>query len=284
MWNHDLKQLFFVMIHYFKKWKMFSELEDEIRIRLHDKEDELNSELINEIDPEIPTKYNSVNVFLGRAGSGKSFNILQIFAKISKVCQRTHVILYINKTGQANDKTFSEIFEDLIDIPIVFCSYNNAVPTFDKIRRYKELYQQIKEKHLENRIHPDQKKDILKNLYINDFSPDWLHTIVYFEDAHKNPLIYGKKDLYFISQLPLFRHDKVSYYFSLQVFTGFPTDIKTQITHLFLFPGYSQRQFKFIVGNLNVRKDINSLLQKYKNLTKYGFLKIDNEQGNIEVF
>ena len=71
---------------------MFSELEDEIRIRLQDRKDELQQELINEIDPEIPTKYNSVNVFLGRAGSGKSFNILQIFAKISQVCPRTHLI------------------------------------------------------------------------------------------------------------------------------------------------------------------------------------------------
>ena len=124
---------------------MFSELEDEIRIRLQDRKDELQQELINEIDPEIPTKYNSVNVFLGRAGSGKSFNILQIFAKISQVCPRTHLIIYINKTGEPNDRTYSEIFKDLIKIPIICCSYNEAVSTFDNIRRYKELYQQIKD-------------------------------------------------------------------------------------------------------------------------------------------
>lgn len=284
MFNHDLKPSYSVMTQLFKKVKMFSELEDEIRIRLQDRKDELQQELINEIDPEIPTKYNSVNVFLGRAGSGKSFNILQIFAKISQVCPRTHLIIYINKTGEPNDRTYSEIFKDLIKIPIICCSYNEAVPTFDNIRRYKELYQQIKDEHLENKIHRDQRKEIFQNLYIQDFDQDWLHTIVYFEDAHKNPLIYGKKDLYFISQLPLFRHDKVSYYFSLQVFTQFPTDIKTQITDLFLFPGYSSRQFKFIVGNLNITKDVNKILQKYQSLNKYGFLQIDNEDGKIEVF
>ena len=263
---------------------MFSELEDEIRIRLYDREEKLNQELINEIDPEIPTKYNSVNVFLGRAGSGKSFNILQTFAKISQVCPRTHLILYINKTGEPNDRTYSEIFSDLIQIPIICCNYNNAVPIFENIRRYKELYQEIKDRNLENKIHPKQRKEIFQNLYINNFDQDWLHTIVYFEDAHKNPLIYGKKDLYFISQLPLFRHDKVSYYFSLQVFTQFPTDIKTQITDLFLFPGYSSNQFKFILRNLNTTKDSGEILEMYQNLEKHGFLKIDNEQGNIEVF
>ena len=34
---------------------MFSELEDEIRIRLYENENKLNQELINEIDPEILT-------------------------------------------------------------------------------------------------------------------------------------------------------------------------------------------------------------------------------------
>ena len=72
---------------------MFSELEDDIRLRLIERESQLNQEKINMIDEEIPTKYNSVNVFLGKAGSGKSFNILQIFAKISKVCPRTHLII-----------------------------------------------------------------------------------------------------------------------------------------------------------------------------------------------
>ena len=181
---------------------MFAELEDEIQYRLYERQNELNQELINEIDPEIPTKYNSVNVFLGRAGSGKSFNILQTFAKISKVCTRTHLIIYINKTGEPNDRTFSEIFKDLIDIPIIYCDYNTAVPTFDNIRRYKELYQEIKDRHLENRIHPEQRQELFEALKINHMKADWLHTIVYFEDAHKNPLIYGKKDLYFISQLP----------------------------------------------------------------------------------
>ena len=272
------------MTHFFKKEKMFSELEDDIRIRLLERETELNQEKINRIDPEIPTKYNSVNVFLGRAGSGKSFNILQIFAKISKVCPRTHLIIYINKTGEPNDRTFSEVFKDLIDIPIIFCDYNTAVPTFNTVRRYKEVYQQIKDRHLEHQVPPHVREELFETLHINHFHAEWLHTIVYFEDAHKNPLIYGKKDLYFISQLPLFRHDKVSYYFSLQVFTGFPTDIKTQITDLFLFPGYSSRQVKFIISNLNITKDGNKFMKMYQGLEKYGFVKIDNEEGKLEVF
>ena len=252
---------------------MFNELEDEIRIRLFQNENKLNQELIKEIDPEILTKYNSVNVFLGRAESGKSFNILTTFAKIMIIC--------INKT---NDRTFWEIFHDLITIPIVFCSYENAVPIVDNILRYKELYQEIKDRHLENRIHSKQRNEIFENLKIENFEQDWLHTIIYFEDAHKNPLIYGKKDLYFIKQLPLFRHDKVSYYFSLQIFTQFPTDIKTQITDLFLFPGYSSRQVKFIISNLNIKKSSDKFVEKYNQLQKHEFIKIDNETGRIQVF
>ena len=87
-----------------------------------------------------------------------------------------------------------------------------------------------------------------------------------------------------MTKFPTTFPDKVSYYFSLQVFTQFPTDIKTQITDLFLFPGYSSNQFKFILRNLNTTKDSGEILEMYQNLEKHGFLKIDNEQGNIEVF
>ena len=56
MFKEDQKQSFSVMTQKFKKDKMFSELEDEIRIRLFDREEKLNQELINEIDPDISNK------------------------------------------------------------------------------------------------------------------------------------------------------------------------------------------------------------------------------------
>ena len=59
-------------------------MNSKIKLELFQNETKLNQELINEIDPEIMTKYNSVNVFLRRAGSGKSFNILTAFVKLAK--------------------------------------------------------------------------------------------------------------------------------------------------------------------------------------------------------
>lgn len=263
---------------------MFSELEDQINYKLHADHEKLSQELIQDIDPEIITKYNSINVFLGRAGSGKSFNILQTFAKISLVSSNTHLIIYINKTGVPNDRTYLNIFKDLIKIPIIFCSYENAVPTVNEILHFKKIYQKIKDKHLEYRINPEKMEELFDILHIDSFDEDWLHTIIYFEDAHKNPLIYGNTNkLYFINQLPLFRHDKVSYYFALQVFTQFPTDIKTQITDLFLFPGYSSRQVKFILDNVNIEMSKDDFLKEYNKLEDKEFIRIDNEQGKIEI-
>ena len=40
------------------------------------------------------------------------------------------LILYINKTGDPNDRTFREIFANLIQIPIICCDDNNAVTNF----------------------------------------------------------------------------------------------------------------------------------------------------------
>lgn len=260
----------------------FTDLENEIYMKLKQNKKELKVEKIHEIDPEIITKYNSINVFLGKAGNGKSFNIYQTFAKISLVSPNTHLIIYISKTGRPNDKTF-DLFEEFIKIPILFCSINDAVPLCDEIFQWKEIYRKMKEGEIdEDDIDIDE---MCRVLQIKNVKQPWLHTIVYFEDSHQNPLIYGNnKTLYFLQRIPLFRHDQTSYYFAIQLLKGFPTDIKTQITDLFLFPGYSVQQLKFILNNINLKEDRDSFIESYKELKKKEFVNINNETGNIDFY
>ncbi|OHT06768.1 hypothetical protein TRFO_05454 [Tritrichomonas foetus] len=261
----------------------FLDLEQKINQKLFNQKDDLKEEKIQEIDPDILTKYNSINVFLGKAGSGKSFNILQTFAKISLVSPKTHLILYITKTGRVNDKTF-DLFNEFIKIPIVYCSLEDAVSKFNEIIEWKEVYRKIKEGELDiSDLTAENKRTLFEKLCIKNFRHKWLHTIVYFEDAHKNPLLYGNnKNLYFLQRIPLFRHDNCSYYFAIQLLVGFPSDLKTQITDLFLFPGYSNQQLKFIMNHINIDMNPTEFIECYKSLGRREFIKINNETGNIE--
>lgn len=260
----------------------FIDLENELHYKIKNQKNELRQEQIFEIDPDIITKYNSINVFLGKAGRGKSFRILETFAKISLVSPNTHLILYITKSGRANDKTF-ELFQEFIKIPILFCSIDNAVSIFHNIILWKEVYRKIQEGELdEDDVDLDE---MYKALRIKNLKQKWLHTIIYFEDSHKNPLICGNnKNLYFLQRVPLFRHDHCSYYFALQVLVGFPTDLKTQITDLFLFPGYSTQQLKFIMNNVNIGMDPIEFVEQYKQLKKKEFININNENGYVEFY
>ncbi len=259
----------------------FLELENQLYHKLKQNKSELKQEQIREIDPEIITKYNSVNVFLGKAGSGKSFNILQTFAKISLASPNTHLIVYITKTGRPNDKTF-DLLSEFIRIPIIFCSFDNAVEFFDYLIEMKELYRKIKEGIIDKS--EVDLRELYEVLHINNLKQDWLHTIIYFEDAHKNPLLYGNKNLYFIQRVPLFRHDNCSYYFAIQLLVGFPTDLKIQITDLILFPGYSKQQIRFILDNVNVNMDRNKFIEHYGELEKKQFININNETGDVEFY
>lgn len=263
----------------------FIDLESQIQQKIYTLKQELKEEKIAEIDPEILTKYNSINVFLGKAGSGKSFNILQTFAKISIASPNTHLIIYITKTGIVNDKTF-DLFKEFINIPILFCSQEEAVNKFNEVMEWKEVYRKIQEGEIDkNDLTRDAIRELFDNLRIKNFKHKWLHTIVYFEDAHKNPLLYGNnKHLYFLQRIPLFRHDNCSYYFAIQLFVGFPTDLKTQITDLFLFPGYSNQQIKFILNHINVNMNAQEFIERYKELNKREFININNETGCVEFY
>ncbi|OHT13347.1 hypothetical protein TRFO_16557 [Tritrichomonas foetus] len=263
----------------------FLELEEKIQQKLHNQKEDLKEEKIEEIDPEILTKYNSINVFLGKAGSGKSFNILQTFAKISIASPNTHLIIYITKSGRVNDKTF-DLFQEFIKIPIIFCSLEDAVSKFNEILQWKEIYRKIQEGDFNMKnLTSQNKKTLFEKLHIHNFKHKWLHTIVYFEDAHKNPLLYGNnKNLYFLQRIPLFRHDNCSYYFAIQLLVGFPTDLKTQITDLFLFPGYSNQQLKFIMNHVNIEMKPSEFIEYYKELDKREFIRINNETGDVEFY
>ena len=63
----------------------------------------LDDELIKEIHPQINVQYNSLNIAVGRQRSGKTHTIIREIIKISNVCPRTHLLVYINKTGGPND-------------------------------------------------------------------------------------------------------------------------------------------------------------------------------------
>ena len=125
-------------------------LDKMINYCLHKNKSKLDDELIKEIHPQINVQYNSLNIAVGRQRSGKTHTIIREIIKISNVCPRTHLLVYINKTGGPNDPTF-ESLKQLIRIPIKYLPEDKAENYIQELLKWKMLYNYIKEKHYEEK-------------------------------------------------------------------------------------------------------------------------------------
>jgi hypothetical protein len=65
---------------------------------INDNKSELKRELVTKIDPNMNTYFNSLNVLVGRPGSGKSYTAIHEMIHISHQCPRTHLLVYVAKS------------------------------------------------------------------------------------------------------------------------------------------------------------------------------------------
>ena len=70
----------------------------------------------NKIHPEIDFAYSSINLMIGRRGSGKTYNVFKQLVALSKIPNDFHLFVYI--TNNPNDKTYIK-FKDLLEIPTI---------------------------------------------------------------------------------------------------------------------------------------------------------------------
>ena len=74
----------------------------------------------HEIHPDVDIMYNSLNIFLGQRGSGKTFNGFNIAALISRIPSKFHLFVFVS--DNPNDETFTK-FKPLVSLPSVLVSY-----------------------------------------------------------------------------------------------------------------------------------------------------------------
>ena len=119
-------------------------VDDEMLINLY--ENPINREALEKI-PGTNTYVNSVNVFVGRQRTGKTYTAIKEIIKITRKDPQTHLLVYVNKDGKPNDDTF-ERTRDLIYCSIIYVSYDDSRDYLEKLLEYKRTYNIIKDKHL----------------------------------------------------------------------------------------------------------------------------------------
>ena len=154
-------------------------VDDEMLINLY--ENPINRESLEKI-PGTHTYVNSVNVFVGRQRTGKTYTAIKEIIKISRNHPETHLLVYVNKDGKPNDDTF-ERTKDLINCSIIYVSYDDSRDYLEKLLEYKRTYNIIKDKHLEHDLPPKHFDELSENLSVSNLDNEYLHTIILLEDA-----------------------------------------------------------------------------------------------------
>ena len=164
----------------------------------------INKERLQRIHKDCHVFYNSVNVFCGRQGSGKTFTSMKEAIKISRVSPETHLLIVICKDETSTDPTV-ESLKPLLNIPIVYVAEDEAIDYVKKLLEYKRFYDFIKNEHLENKIVDEQVQEVFEVLHINNWKRKWLHTLMIFNDIAKSKLL-KRPDGYFNQLFPICRH------------------------------------------------------------------------------
>lgn len=144
-----------------------------IKEQLWDNHDKLSTAKISIIHPEIFLKYSSVNVFMGKQGSGKTFTMNKELLKLSLIDSDVHMIVVATKDERNNerkDETF-ETFRKQIRLPVVTINYDSIVDYINDLIFHKMIYDYILDNNLVDRIDEEQANEVLEFLSSCTYHP-----------------------------------------------------------------------------------------------------------------
>lgn len=202
---------------------------------------------IETIHPQIHFRYNSLNICLGKQGVGKTTFMLTELIKLSELPDSPYdKIIYITN-GNTQDLTF-ETLKKLIKKPIMGLDFNDATTQ-------------------------------LMN-YFNTREDKKFHTFVIVEDAS---FLLLKDNPIWTDWVCKLRHLRMTMWINLHVWRSISTMIKTQITTLFIFKGYSKEQLQQMYRQSCIDADFKAVLYMYQTLGPRELLKISNIDGKMMV-
>ena len=233
----------------------------------------------HQVHPEINFEYNSILLVIGKTGSGKTFNVDNELVALSYIPHNFTHVVYV--TNNPNDLTFEKM-KGLINLPITMISYQESCEYISTLREYIQAYDEIKTKHLEDRITDECRNDILNYLCLKDFSKKDIYTLIIYDDAmnvFKNPASKEFKMLF------EYRHFRTTYILMMQSMKGVTTEIKAQIGGIWLFGGFNRQQFLYMYNQLSIPIDKERFWEIYQQLPKscYVYINYASDGTTVDV-
>ena len=225
------------------------------------------------------TYANSVNVYVGRPRSGKTFQALHDIISVIRNDSNVHLLIYINESGEIDDDTFDR-FQELITIPVLFVKYKDSEKCLRGIIDYKIIYNKIKNNGAEREVPSHVRDEIFDHLYINSFEKPFLHTLILTEDA-TNAKVIKQADSFINDLLTRCAHTQFSFFILIHYWKALTTNIKANLSTIYIFGGYSRQQLSYMLYQMNIPATMKDLMNQYSKMEQYRKLVIDCNLGEF---
>ena len=223
--------------------------------------------------PNTHTYANSVNVYVGRPRSGKTYSAIYDIIKVIRNDPHVHMLVYVNQKGECDDDTF-ERFISLIEVPIVFAKYEDCEKYIKTLEDFKSLYNKIKNNHCEKEVPEEVKLEIFEKLQIDDFERDYLHTLIMLEDATATGQVKNPNS-YINDLLTRCAHTQFSFFILIHYWKALTTNIKANLSTIYIYNGYSRQQLSYMLYQMNIPATLKELYEIYRKMPQYSKLMID---------
>ena len=245
---------------------------------------DLTHELQTEIAPEVFFKRNSVNLLIGKKGSGKTYNVFREVLKLKWVPNHRYTkMLYV--TNKPYDPTYARI-KDLMPIPVEKVPYEQAVEKINEVSEAKKAMVEIKEHNIDVN---DLDHTLLDSVLGQDIAVDAktgdniYHTIVLLDDC---AFLFERRTRQNMELWKLLfenRQPKITYFLTMQDAKGLDTSIKEALDTVWLFGGFTPFKFNYLMRSIPHETPNEELFEVYCRLTKNQALVFFNNQDGTEV-
>jgi hypothetical protein len=241
-----------------------------------------DEQLQSTIHPELNFYKNSMNLLIGRRGSGKTYNVTYELIKLSQLPGYGGYTAFVIISDKENDSTINECLKH-IKLKVVQCNYDNAMKTLGDIIEGKTAYDQVIENNLEDRLTDKSKEDILLRTSDRAFYDTIPHTAILMDDAIN---IFKRKgytklhDLLFRNRQPRF-----TIFICAQDPYSIPVTIRRNLDSLWLFGGFQDRSmFMKLLSQFSPGRDNKEdTWEEYHELGVHDAMQFNIRSTGIEI-
>jgi hypothetical protein len=244
--------------------------------------DNKEEQLVSVIDHDLRFLRNSINLYIGMRGSGKTFNVLREMIKLSDLpyCGGFNGFIYV--TDKTNDDTFKEMLS-LIKLKIRIISYADANKFLADFIDAKAAYQEILDKGLLEETSEECVKDLMEALDLEAWGEPTPGTVVLYDDAiniFKRAAFSKLLDLLFKNRQP-----RITYFLCVQAPFSIPPEIKSNADTCIVFGGFkNQQMLHTLFLQLNGSPvEISELIREYRKLGRKQGLVFETSEEGCEV-